>query len=121
MVNFCSRAEALHSTKWARVSKSLMVGVLLAGKTQKITITNDKGRLSKEEIDRMVKDSEKFAAEDEAARKKVEAKNGVENYAYTVRTSVNDDKVSSLTFAGRLGFRADNPPTQDSNACKKLG
>lgn len=98
-----------------------MVGVLLAGKTQKITITNDKGRLSKEEIDRMVKDSEKFAAEDEAARKKVEAKNGVENYAYTVRTSVNDDKVSSLTFAGRLGFRADNPPTQDSNACKKLG
>lgn len=49
--------------------------------------------MSKEEIDRMVKDSEKFAAEDEVARKKVEAKNGVENYAYTVRTSINDDKV----------------------------
>ena len=69
--------------------------VLGAGKTQKITITNDKGRLSKEEIDRMVKDSEKFAAEDEQARKKVEAKNSVENYAYTVRTSVNDEKVIS--------------------------
>ena len=44
----------------------------------------------------MVKDSEKFAAEDEQARKKVEAKNGVENYAYTVRTSINDDKVHFL-------------------------
>ena len=43
----------------------------------------------------MVKDSEKFAAEDEQARKKVEAKNSVENYAYTVRTSINDDKVIS--------------------------
>ena len=41
----------------------------------------------------MVKDSEKFAAEDEQARKKVEAKNSVENYAYTVRTSLNDEKV----------------------------
>lgn len=70
---------------------------MFAGKTHKITITNDKGRLSKDEIERMVKDSEKFAAEDEAARKKVEAKNSVENYAYTVRTSLNDEKVKCST------------------------
>ena len=69
------------------------------GKTHKIVITNDKGRLSKDEIERMVKDSEKFAAEDDAARKKVEAKNGVENYAYTVRTSMNDEKVKHLGVA----------------------
>ena len=63
------------------------------GNKNKITITNDKGRLSKEEIDRMVADSEKFADEDKAALKKVEAKNGLENYCYTVKSSLSDDKV----------------------------
>jgi L1 cell adhesion molecule like protein len=47
------------------------------GKKNKITITNDKGRLSKDDIERMVQDAEKYKAEDEAARKKVEAKNNV--------------------------------------------
>jgi len=64
-----------------------------AGKANKITITNDKGRLSKEEIDRMVADSEKFAEEDKAALKKVEAKNGLENYSYSVKSSLSDEKV----------------------------
>merc|ERR1711990_1039005 len=44
------------------------------GKSQKITITNDKGRLSKEDIEKMVNDAEKFKAEDELIKKKVEAK-----------------------------------------------
>ena len=52
------------------------------GKSNRITITNDKGRLSKEEIEQMVQDAEKYKAEDEAIKKKIEAKNGLENYAY---------------------------------------
>lgn len=64
------------------------------GKKNKITITNDKGRLNKEEIERMVQEAEKYAAEDEAARKKVEAKNGLENYAYNLRNTVRDEKVN---------------------------
>jgi len=52
------------------------------GKQNKITITNDKGRLSKEEIEKMVADAETFKAEDELIAKKVEAKNGFENYCF---------------------------------------
>ena len=53
-----------------------------SGKQNKITITNDKGRLSKEEIEKMVQDAEKFKAEDEATKSKIEAKNGFENYCF---------------------------------------
>ena len=52
-----------------------------AGQKNKITITNDKGRLSKDEIERMVQEAEKYKAEDEDARKRIEAKNALENYA----------------------------------------
>jgi len=52
------------------------------GKAQKITITNDKGRLSKDEIEKMVQDAEKYKAEDELVKKKVEAKNAFENYCF---------------------------------------
>eukprot|EP00879_Flechtneria_rotunda_P000338 GHRR01000429.1.p1 GENE.GHRR01000429.1~~GHRR01000429.1.p1 ORF type:complete len:655 (+),score=227.08 GHRR01000429.1:137-2101(+) len=65
------------------------------GQKNKITITNDKGRLSKDEIERMVQEAEKYKAEDEAARQKVEAKNGLENYAYNMRNTIKDDKVAS--------------------------
>eukprot|EP00300_Choanocystis_sp_HF-7_P006926 c14988_g1_i1.p1 GENE.c14988_g1_i1~~c14988_g1_i1.p1 ORF type:complete len:649 (-),score=69.81 c14988_g1_i1:29-1975(-) len=60
------------------------------GKKNKITITNDKGRLSKEDIERMVGDAEKYKKEDEEARAKVEAKNGLENYCYSMRNTIND-------------------------------
>merc|ERR1711941_189972 len=63
------------------------------GKSQKITITNDKGRLSKEDIERMVNDAEKFKADDEAAKEKVSAKNELESYAYQVKQSVDDEKL----------------------------
>jgi len=61
------------------------------GKVNKITITNDKGRLSKEEIERMVSDAEKYKAEDEAATERVAAKNGLESYAYSLRQSLEGD------------------------------
>jgi len=65
------------------------------GKSSKITITNDKGRLSKEEIERMVNDAEKFKAEDEAAASRIQAKNGLESYAYNLRNSLQDEKLAS--------------------------
>lgn len=56
-----------------------------SGKTEKIVITNDKGRLSKEDIDKMMHDAEKYKEEDEKYRQKVEAKNSLENAAYAMR------------------------------------
>ncbi|GFS31558.1 heat shock protein 70 [Actinidia rufa] len=65
------------------------------GQKNKITITNDKGRLSKEEIEKMVQEAEKYKAEDEGHKKKVEAKNALENYAYNMRNTIKDDNISS--------------------------
>jgi heat shock protein 1/8 len=62
------------------------------GKSSKITITNDKGRLSKEEIERMVDEAEKYKHEDEKTRQKIEAKNSLENYAYNIRNTIRDEK-----------------------------
>jgi len=62
------------------------------GKSQKITITNDKGRLSKEDIERMVSEAASFEAEDKARMETVEARNGLESYVYNVRNSLNDEK-----------------------------
>jgi len=60
------------------------------GKKETITITNDKGRLTKEEIDRMIKDSEKYADEDKAIKEKIDAKNQFENYIYQMKNSIED-------------------------------
>ncbi|GAY55440.1 hypothetical protein CUMW_164260 [Citrus unshiu] len=70
-----------------------------AGVKNQITITNDKGRLSKEDIERMVQEAEKYKAEDEQVKKKVEAKNKLENYAYSMRNTVKDDKVAGKLAA----------------------
>jgi len=64
-----------------------------AGKKQKITITNEKGRLSKEDIDRMVNDAEKYKSEDDAQKKKIDARNGLEQYAYSMKNTMRDEKV----------------------------
>ena len=82
------------------------------GKSNRITITNDKGRLSKEEIERMVNEAEKYkgqwfvswivirmlimspVAEDEAAAARIQAKNGLESYAYNLRNSITDEKLA---------------------------
>merc|ERR1712024_382210 len=63
------------------------------GKEQKITITNDKGRLSQDEIERMVAEAEKYKAEDDANKNRIEAKNGLENYCYSLKTSISSPEV----------------------------
>jgi len=63
------------------------------GKSQKITITNDKGRLSKEEVERLVSEAAKHEAEDKALFERVEAKNQLESYLYNARNSLNEEKV----------------------------
>uniref|UniRef100_A0A8C5SAT4 Heat shock protein family A (Hsp70) member 2 n=1 Tax=Laticauda laticaudata TaxID=8630 RepID=A0A8C5SAT4_LATLA len=63
------------------------------GKENKITITNDKGRLSKDDIDRMVQEAERYKVEDEANRERVVSKNALESYAYNIKQTVEDDKL----------------------------
>jgi heat shock protein 1/8 len=69
------------------------------GKTNKIVITNDKGRLSKEEIERMLADAEKYKEEDEAEAGRIQAKNGLESYAYSLKNTVSDPKVEEKLSA----------------------
>merc|ERR1712065_127699 len=63
------------------------------GKSNQITITNEKGRLSQSEIDRMVQEAEKYRDEDEANKSKIEAKNGLENYCFTMRNTLTEEKL----------------------------
>ncbi|KAI3407074.1 hypothetical protein KGF56_000162, partial [Candida oxycetoniae] len=72
------------------------------GKTQKITITNDKGRLSKEEIEKMVSDAEKFKEEDEREANRVQAKNGLETYAYSLKSTLNEEQMKSKLDASDI-------------------
>merc|ERR1712096_503250 len=68
------------------------------GKSEKIAITNDNGRLSKEEIEKMVEESEKFQAEDEKQKERIDAKNTLESYCFNVKSTLEDnatkDKIS---------------------------
>lgn len=63
------------------------------GKENKITITNDKGRLSKEEIERMVQEADKYKADDERQRQRIQAKNSVESYCFNMKATLEDDKL----------------------------
>ncbi len=72
------------------------------GKSNKITITNDKARLNKDDIERLVAEAEKYAAEDKLRLERVEARNGLEAYLYNVRNTMNEEKVkSSLSDSDR--------------------
>ena len=62
------------------------------GKSESITITNDKGRLSNEEIERMVAEAEQYAEEDKITREKIEARNGLETYAFSLKNQVADEE-----------------------------
>jgi len=64
-----------------------------SGKVEKITIANDKGRLSKEEIERLVADAEKYKAEDEAQKEKICAKNSLESYCFNMKSSIDDENL----------------------------
>jgi L1 cell adhesion molecule like protein len=67
------------------------------GNTKKITITNDRGRLSKDDIDRMVSEAEKYKEEDEKRKERIVARNQLENYIFSVKQAVGDsgDKLSN--------------------------
>merc|ERR1711959_219316 len=83
------------------------------GKINKITITNDKGRLSKEEIERMVQEAEKYKAEDDTHKERIEAKNSLENFLYCMRSKINDEKCRSL-------LNDDDKKTVDSAITKAM-
>merc|ERR1711972_437861 len=60
------------------------------GKQNKITITNDKGRLSKEEIEKMVHDAEKFKAEDDVQKQRIDSKNSLESYCFQIKSTLDE-------------------------------
>merc|ERR1712227_191746 len=66
-----------------------------SGKVEKITITNDKGRLSNEEIEKMVNDAEKFKDEDDKQKDRISAKNGLESYIFNLKSSLDNDQIKS--------------------------
>ena len=66
-----------------------------SGKAKNITITNDKDRLTKDEIDKMVQEAEQYKAEDEALKEKVDAKNDFENYLFSVKNSLTEENIQS--------------------------
>jgi len=68
-----------------------------SSKSHNITITNDKGRLSPEEIERMLQDAKKYEEEDKLQRETIEARNGLENYAYSMRNNMNDQMGEKLS------------------------
>jgi L1 cell adhesion molecule like protein len=63
------------------------------GRENKITITNDKGRLSKDDIEKMVRDAEKYKEEDDKQRDRLQAKNGLESYAFNMKSTIEDEKL----------------------------
>jgi L1 cell adhesion molecule like protein len=72
-------------------------------KTNTITITNDKGRLSAEEVERLVREAEQFATDDKERADRVQARNEMESYLYNIRNTMREDKVKA-----RLGPAADD-------------
>ena len=67
-----------------------------SGKSESITIKNDKGRLSQDEIDRMVNDAEKYKEEDEKLKARITARNELEAYCYQIKSSLEDDKIKEV-------------------------
>jgi len=69
------------------------------GRENKITITNDKGRLSKEDIEKMVRDAEKFKDEDDKQKDRISAKNALESYAFNMKATMEDEKLKDKISA----------------------
>merc|ERR1712183_40138 len=65
------------------------------GKAEKITITAEKGRLSQEDIDRMVREAEEFADEDKKVKERIDSRNGLESYLYNLKNTLDDDEKSA--------------------------
>ena len=83
------------------------------GKNEKITITNDKGRLSQDEIERMVQEAEEFQEEDEKVREKIEARNQLENYVYSMKNQLSDTEKG---VADKIGDECATPPLDPATA-----
>ena len=66
------------------------------GKTSNVTITNDKSRLSKEDVERMTADAENYAKEDEEFKLRIEAKNGLEGYCFSMKGMLSDEKTKTM-------------------------
>merc|ERR1712182_162417 len=81
---------------------------------EKITITNDSGRLSQEEIERMVQEAEEFAEEDKAVKEKIDARNTLESYVYSIKSQLDDkmgekiDEEDKETLKEALDWLDDN-------------
>jgi len=69
------------------------------GRENKITITNDKGRLSKEDIEKMVRDAEKYKDEDDKQKERITAKNSLESYAFNMKSTMEDEKLKDKISA----------------------
>ena len=69
-------------------------------KENKITITNDKGRLTKEDIERMVNEAERYHAEDESQKERIIAKNNLESYCFNMKNTIEDGKVKEKIAEG---------------------
>jgi heat shock 70kDa protein 1/2/6/8 len=69
------------------------------GRENKITITNDKGRLSKEDIEKMVRDAEKYKDEDDKQKDRISAKNALESYAFNMKATIEDEKLKDKISA----------------------
>jgi endoplasmic reticulum chaperone BiP len=80
------------------------------GKAEKITITAEKGRLSEEEIERMVREAEEFADEDKKIKGRIDARNGLESYLYNLKNTLED---------GEKGL-ADNISAQDKKELQDM-
>ncbi|XP_071872579.1 heat shock 70 kDa protein cognate 4-like isoform X3 [Bombus fervidus] len=76
-------------------------------KENKITITNDKGRLSKEDIERMVNEAERYHAEDQSQKERVAAKNNLESYCFNVKNSIEDENIKARIAEGDRKLIAD--------------
>jgi len=85
-----------------------------SGKTQNITIKNERGRLSDDDIDKAIKEAEKFKEEDEKLAKKVEAKNGLEGLVYSSKNSLSDEKLKDkISESDRTELETKIKETQD--------
>jgi len=72
-----------------------------SGRSNQIQIKNDKGRLSQEEIQRMLNDAEKFKREDEKQRERVSAKNQLESYIFSVKQALDESGTSKLSSSDK--------------------
>merc|ERR1712228_824162 len=105
----------------------------MGGKKEQITITAEKGRLSEEEIERMVKEAELYAEEDKQVKERIDSRNGLESYLYNLKNTLDDEEkgVADKISAGdkkelqdmideTLDWLDDNPEADKEDCDAKL-